>query len=458
VRLELIGETDADPAYAASVHAAIADARYSSICVRGSVDDSRLGAAYANADLFVLPSRYEGYGIVYAEALALGLPVIACDVGPIPELVGEDAAILVPPGDTETLSGALDLLLRDSTLRLRMSIAARHRAAHLPRWEDTVAGFRRVLQEALVEVRQTGLPPLKKQRSLREEEGKSVANKDLREQNRVSWNAVVRAHDSHRSNLAEFLREGGNTLFPEERALLGDLDGKTLAHLQCNSGSDSLSLAQLRAVVTGVDISDEAVSSARELSSKSGIPAVFVRGDVYDWLAVEARKEPRFDLVYGSYGVICWLPNLETWAEGIAAILRPGGRFVLVDFHPAAMMFDEHWAHTHDYYSGGEPMIEEDGVGDYVAEAGGGLTPAGFVEGVRNFRNPHRCHLFRWGLGEVVTAVAGAGLRITVLEEYPYSNGERHFAGMRELPERRMVPPQSVPTVPLMYGISACKD
>lgn len=121
------------------------------------------------------------------------------------------------------------------------------------------------------------------------------------------------------------------------------------------------------------------------------------------------------------------------------------------------MMFDELWNHAHAYYSGGEPLAEDNGVGDYVAEAGGGLTPAGFVEGVRDFDNPQRCHLFRWGLGEVVTAVAGAGLRITVLQEYPYSNGERHFAEMRELPGRRMVPPESVPSVPLMYGIRACK-
>ena len=288
-------------------------------------------------------------------------------------------------------------------------------------------------------------------------ERKSTSCRDLREQNRLSWNAVVGAHDSHRGDLAGFLRGGCNTLFPEERALLGDLNGKTLAHLQCNSGGDSLSLALLGASVTGVDISDEAISSARQLSSKSGIPADFVRADVYDWLAATAREGPRFDVVYGSYGVVCWLPDLRAWAEGIASVLRPGGRFVIVDFHPTAMMFDELWNHAYAYYSGGEPLAEDNGVGDYVAEAGGGLTPAGFVEGVRDFDNPQRCHLFRWGLGEVVTAVAGAGLRLTVLQEYPYSNGERHFAEMRELPGRRMVPPESVPSVPLMYGIRACK-
>src|ERR687889_2614531 len=102
-----------------------------------------------------------------------------------------------------------------------------------------------------------------------------MVHRNLREQNRLSWNAVVGAHDSHRGDLAGFLCEGGSTLFPEERALLGDLDGKTLAHLQCNSGGDSLSLVLLGATVTGVDISDEAIASACELSAKTGIPALF---------------------------------------------------------------------------------------------------------------------------------------------------------------------------------------
>ena len=149
--LVLVGEAGADPAYAASVRAAIADAPAESIVVRGPVDDATLGGAYAASDLFVLPSRYEGYGVVYAEALAHGLPVIACDVGPLPELVGEGAALLVPPGDVEALSGALDLLLKDVALRDRMSAAARRRAAELPRWADTAAGFLRVLNEAVAE-------------------------------------------------------------------------------------------------------------------------------------------------------------------------------------------------------------------------------------------------------------------------------------------------------------------
>jgi SAM-dependent methyltransferase len=284
-----------------------------------------------------------------------------------------------------------------------------------------------------------------------------VDHRDLREQNRLSWNAAVGAHESHRGDLARFLREGGSTLFPEELELLGDLRGRTLVHLQCNSGGDSLSLALLGATVTGVDISDEAILYARGLSSESGIPASFVRADVYDWLEAAAREGRRFDVVFSSYGVVCWLPDLQTWAGGIAAILETRGRFTLVDFHPVADMFDERWNHAHAYPSGGEPQLLQEGVGDYVGESAGGLTPEGFVERERDFENPHGCHLFRWGLGEVVTALAGAGLRIVALEEYPYSNGERLFGRMREMPGRRMVPPEEVPAVPLMYGIAAEK-
>ena len=145
--LELVGEADADPDYGAGVWEAVQAAPPDSIVVSGRVDHAGLGAAYASADLFVLPSRYEGYGIVYAEALASGLPIIACGVGPVPELVGREAAILVEPDDANGLCAALDLLVGDPALRARMSAAAIRRASSLPRWEDTVTGFEAVLRD-----------------------------------------------------------------------------------------------------------------------------------------------------------------------------------------------------------------------------------------------------------------------------------------------------------------------
>ena len=156
--LELIGETDADPNYEIRVRAAIEAAPGGSVIVPGRVDDATLSKAYASADVFVLPSLYEGYGIVYAEALAFGLPVIACNVGPVPELVGREAAVLVPASDKDALSAALDLLLDDPKLRSKMSEAAARRTSSLPRWDDTVIGFENALRAAATAPEQAIVP------------------------------------------------------------------------------------------------------------------------------------------------------------------------------------------------------------------------------------------------------------------------------------------------------------
>ena len=147
--LDLVGETDVDASYATMVRQIASEDP--SILVHGPVDDATLAGLYAAADVFALPSRYEGYGIVYAEALSFGLPVIACSVGPIPEVVGGEAALLVRPDDPESLSGALGLLLTDPGLRQKMSAAALQRATTLPRWKDTVDRFLAVLHEVVEE-------------------------------------------------------------------------------------------------------------------------------------------------------------------------------------------------------------------------------------------------------------------------------------------------------------------
>jgi SAM-dependent methyltransferase len=277
----------------------------------------------------------------------------------------------------------------------------------------------------------------------------------LSEQNRASWNAVVPAHASHRPGLADFLRAGGLTLFPEERTLLGDLAGLPLLHLLCNSGADTLSLAALGARAVGVDISDAAIEAARQLSTASGLSAEFVRAEVYAYLA-QARGAG-FARVYCGYGAICWLPDLAGFAAGVAAALAPGGRLALVEFHPASNMFDAAWRLARAYPAGGERLTLE-GVGDYVGAAGGGLSPGGHAAGAHGFVNPEPCHLFRWGLGEVVSALAEAGLRLRTLREYPYVNGERPFARMRPAPGRRWLPPADLPPIPLMYGLMAEKE
>jgi SAM-dependent methyltransferase len=273
-------------------------------------------------------------------------------------------------------------------------------------------------------------------------------------QNRASWNAVAAAHASHRPALAAFLRAGGLTLFPEERELLGDLAGRRVLHLLCNSGTDTLSLAALGAHVTGVDLSDAAIALAQRLSVESGLSAEFVCAEVYAYLDQASGAD--FACIYCSYGAICWLSDLTRFAAGVTAALAPGGRFVLIEFHPASNMFDAEWRLAHSYPAGGA-MLTLEGVGDYVGAAEGGLSPGGHAEGQSGFVNPEPCHLFRWGLGEVVSALAAAGLRLRILREYPYLNGERAFTRMRPGEGRRWLPPADVPPLPLMYGLLAEK-
>ncbi|QYJ15632.1 D-inositol-3-phosphate glycosyltransferase [Rubrobacter xylanophilus DSM 9941] len=144
-RLVLVGETGVDAGYAAAVRRAVnGDC---SVRVAGEVSDEDLRRAYAGSDVFALLSRYEGYGMAYAEALAWGLPVVGCRVGPVPDLVG-GAGVLVEPGDVDGAREALQALVRDADLRCRMSRVARQRARELPSWRDAVDGFVRVLREA----------------------------------------------------------------------------------------------------------------------------------------------------------------------------------------------------------------------------------------------------------------------------------------------------------------------
>lgn len=285
-----------------------------------------------------------------------------------------------------------------------------------------------------------------------------MIKKAYHEANRISWNAATQAHNSHKADQAKFFREGGQTLYPEEVELLGDINGRTLVHLQCNAGQDTLSLAKLGATVTGVDISDVAIEFARTLSADSGIPATFHRADVYDWLAETAATDQRFDIAFSSYGALVWLSDLRTWAKGVAAILKPGGRIVLVDFHPFSMIFEWDWSLAYDYFGEGQVMTWDDGIGDYVALSGELLAPSGYLAGEEEFVNPHPSHEFQWTISEIITALLEAGLRLTTFKEYPYFNGARLRGDMRQTADGRVYPPEGFPSLPLTYGIAAVKE
>ncbi|HLK81561.1 MAG TPA: glycosyltransferase family 4 protein [Xanthobacteraceae bacterium] len=146
-QLVIAGDCKRDRATAVRLAAAIARKRLESrVALAGAVNESDLAALYREADVFVLASRFEGYGMAYAEAIAHGLPVVGTRVGAIPDTVPADAGILVPADDAAALAGALRAMITDTGLRRRCSEAARR--APMPTWEAAAQAFLDVLRTA----------------------------------------------------------------------------------------------------------------------------------------------------------------------------------------------------------------------------------------------------------------------------------------------------------------------
>ena len=264
--------------------------------------------------------------------------------------------------------------------------------------------------------------------------------------NRRSWNHATALHNRHKADQGAWLRAGGDTLFEEELGLLGDLAGRDLVHLQCNAGQDSLCLARRGARVTGVDLSDHAIDTARRLSAESGLPARFERAEVVAWMG---STEARFDVAFASYGALPWIRDLDAWMAGVARILRPGGRLVAVEFHPLAWSLGDALELSGDDYFDPGPYVAP--VRDYAADAllhdGATPQPAG--------DNPHPAVAWQHTVAQIVTAIAGAGLRVCRMEEWPHSTFCRLSPGLVQVGERRWGFPEGKARIPLMLGLVA---
>ena len=262
--------------------------------------------------------------------------------------------------------------------------------------------------------------------------------------NRALWNAMTlhQLESDHHRDVAT-VRAGGQTLRSIEREALGDVRGRTLLHLQCNMGSDTLSWARLGARVTGVDISDAAIAQARALATETGASADFIRSDLYDLPDV---LDERFDIVFASYGALCWLPDLTRWAAIAAQYLRPGGTFLLVEMHPCAMMLDSIDAdglsfRVHgSYFHSAEPQVEE--VRGLPEEAAADA--------------PRSVYIWRYSLGEVVTALVQAGLRIERLDEFPLAHYQQ-FSCLVQGEDGWWRWPTPATTLPMLFAITAGK-
>ena len=220
--------------------------------------------------------------------------------------------------------------------------------------------------------------------------------------NRQSWNNRTETHlKSEFYDLDNFLK-GKTSLNNIELDLLGDVTGKNILHLQCHFGQDTISLSRLGADVTGVDLSDKAIESAKQIANDTNSNTKFICCDIYD---LPNYLDEKFDIVFTSYGTIGWLPDLDKWAKIISKYLKPNGQFVFVEFHPVVWMFDDNFDKIgYRYFNSGAILETESGT---YADKNADITQS-YV-------------MWNHSISEVLNSLIKNGLEINLLDEFDYS-------------------------------------
>ena len=264
-------------------------------------------------------------------------------------------------------------------------------------------------------------------------------NQKYFEVNKDTWNKKVGIHIKSAFYDVEGFIKGKTSLNKYELEELGEVKGKSLLHLQCHFGQDTLSWSRLGAKCTGIDISNEGIRNAKFLNEELGLDAIFIESNLYD---VPQNVKGEFDIIFTSYGVVGWLPDLKTWGEIIAGKLKHGGVFYLIEFHPIVWMFD--YLQTPpklQYPYQNSEVIYEEYKGTYTNRDAAIISKE---------------YVWNHGLGEVVSALTAAGLHIEFLHEFkksPY----HIFPEMMETTDGMFVQNGGEKLFPLLYSIKATK-
>jgi SAM-dependent methyltransferase len=222
---------------------------------------------------------------------------------------------------------------------------------------------------------------------------------------------------------------------------VGDVAGKSLLHLQCHFGKDTLRWAKLGATVTGIDFSEKAITYARQLAEEMQIPATFVQSNLYE---LPQNLQGAFDVIFTSYGVLGWLPDLAQWGAIIGHFLKPGGIFYIIEAHPVLMIFDDDPKDLRvkfPYFHNDEPLIFEPQGGNYA-------DPNAVVT--------QREYSWQHSMADIINALLNAGLRLDFLREYPHITWQA-LPFMQEDEQGYWVLPPEYPQIPLSFAIRARK-
>lgn len=257
------------------------------------------------------------------------------------------------------------------------------------------------------------------------------------EANRDGWNKRTCVHKNTSFYDVLSFKAGKSSLTPIELEEVGEVEGKSLLHLQCHFGMDTLSWARKGAQVTGMDISDEAIDYAKELSKEINVPAQFICCNIYH---LAANLDKKFDIVFTSYGVISWLPDLDKWASIINHFLKPGGIFYIIEFHPVVWMFDDNFKYIKYAYHNSDTIFEKQS-GTYAD---------------KNADIEYEEYSWNHSLGEVINPLTRHNLQIQYLNEFMFSSwncfnnmvqGEDGLWRVKGLENK----------IPVMYSIKAVK-
>jgi SAM-dependent methyltransferase len=260
------------------------------------------------------------------------------------------------------------------------------------------------------------------------------------------WNEAAQVHaQGEHYQLKEF-KEGMTKLHGLEREEVGDVNGKKLLHLQCHFGMDTLSWARLGAHVTGIDYAEKAITIAQSLSEELGLDTTFLCTDVYS-LPDVLDAPNSFDVVFTSYGAICWLPDLQPWGKIIAHYLKPGGFFYIADGHPFMWTIDEKAPDLkigYPYFS--KDPLKDESTGTYAEQ-----------DAVLEHNTTYG---WNHSLSEIFDALLSAGLTIDFFHEHPFCSWNcLPNIEMEEGPDRflRFKDPQKREMLPLLFSLKATK-
>jgi len=255
--------------------------------------------------------------------------------------------------------------------------------------------------------------------------------------NRNSWNKKTEIHINSEFYDMEGFLKGKSSLNKIELDLLGDVQNKTILHLQCHFGQDTISLSRMGAISTGVDFSNKAIDNARKIARQCQTDTQFICCDIYDLVN---HLDHKFDIVFTSYGTIGWLPDLDKWAKIITHFLKPGGKFVFAEFHPYIWMYDDFFKSIKYDYFKSEAIIETES-GTYADK-----------------KAAIKQKYISWNhsLSEVLGSLLKNGMELRSFEEFDYSP-YNCFNNTLKVSENKYTIKTFGNKIPIVYSLSAIK-